>query len=122
MTTAALAFFAFAPELAAALTNDASVLAVAVPLVHVAAIFQISDGLQATAAGALRGAGDPHAPLYANLVGHWVIGLPVAVVLGFVARLGAVGLWWGLSLGLTAVAVALIGRFLWLTARPIRRV
>jgi MATE family multidrug resistance protein len=122
MTTAALAFFAFAPELAAALTNDASVLAVAVPLVHVAAIFQISDGLQSTAAGALRGAGDPHAPLYANLVGHWIIGLPVAVVLGFVAHEGAVGLWWGLSLGLTAVAVALIGRFLWLTARPIRRV
>ena len=122
MTTAALGFFAFAPELVAALTNDASVLAVAVPLVHVAAIFQISDGLQSTAAGALRGAGDPHAPLYANLVGHWIIGLPVAVVLGFVARQGAVGLWWGLSLGLTAVAVALIGRFLWLSARPIRRV
>jgi MATE family multidrug resistance protein len=95
---------------------------VAIPLVHVAAIFQLSDGLQATAAGALRGAGDAHAPLYANLVGHWVIGLPVAVGLGFYMHMGAVGLWWGLSLGLTAVAVGLIGRFLWLSARPIRRV
>ncbi len=122
MAAAALAFFAFAPELAAALTNDASVLAVAVPLIHVAAIFQISDGLQATAAGALRGAGDPHAPLYANLVGHWLIGLPVAVALGFAAHRGAAGLWWGLSVGLTAVAVGLIGRFLWLSARPIQRV
>ncbi|HEX6836182.1 MAG TPA: MATE family efflux transporter, partial [Polyangia bacterium] len=62
------------------------------------------------------------APLYANLVGHWLIGLPVAVGLGFVAHQGATGLWWGLSLGLTAVAVGLIGRFLWLSARPIRRV
>ena len=122
MTASAFVFFTCAPWLAGALTNDVSVLAVAVPLVHVAAIFQLSDGLQATAAGALRGAGDPHAPLYANLVGHWVIGLPVAVGLGFVAHEGAVGLWWGLSLGLTAVAVGLIGRFLWLSARPIRRV
>ena len=122
MTASALAFFAFAPELAEALTNDPSVLAVAIPLVHVAAIFQLSDGLQATAAGALRGAGDPHAPLYANLVGHWVLGLPVAVALGFYAHQGAVGLWWGLSLGLTAVAIGLIARFLWLSSRPIRRV
>jgi MATE family multidrug resistance protein len=122
MSTSALVFFTCAPWLAAALTDDASVLAVAIPLLHVAAIFQLSDGLQATAAGALRGAGDPHAPLYANLVGHWVIGLPVAVALGFFAHQGAVGLWWGLSLGLTAVAVGLIGRFLWLSARPIRRV
>ena len=122
MATSAFVFFTCAPWLAAALTDDPRVLAVAVPLLHVAAIFQLSDGLQATAAGALRGAGDPHAPLYANLVGHWLIGLPVAVGLGFVAHQGATGLWWGLSLGLTAVAVGLIGRFLWLSARPIRRV
>ncbi|HEY2744516.1 MAG TPA: MATE family efflux transporter [Polyangia bacterium] len=122
MVASALSFFAFAPELAALLTDDRSVLAVAVPLLRVAAIFQLSDGLQATAAGALRGAGDPHAPLYANLVGHWVIGLPVAVALGFYAHRGATGLWWGLSLGLTAVAIGLIARFLWLSSRPIRRV
>ena len=122
MLASAACFYAFAPALASLLTNDTSVLAVAVPLVHVAAIFQLSDGLQATAAGALRGAGDPHAPLVANLVGHWVIGLPVAVVLGFTLHEGATGLWWGLSLGLTSVAVGLIGRFLWLSSRPIRRV
>jgi MATE family multidrug resistance protein len=122
MLASAACFFAFAPQLAALLTDDAGVLLVAVPLLHVAAIFQLSDGLQATAAGALRGAGDPHAPLYANLVGHWLIGLPVAVVLGFTLHQGATGLWWGLSLGLTAVAIGLIGRFLWLSSRPIRRV
>lgn len=122
MTIAALTFFGAGRLLAAALTDDASVLAVAVPLVHVAAVFQISDGLQATAAGALRGAGDPHAPLWANLVGHWALGLPVAVALGFFAHRGVVGLWWGLSLGLTAVAVGLIARFVALSSRPIVRV
>jgi multidrug resistance protein, MATE family len=122
MSTSALTFLVAAPALAGVLTNDATVLAVAVPLVHVAALFQVSDGLQATAAGALRGAGDPHAPLWANLIGHWLIGLPVAVGLGFYAHRGVSGLWWGLSLGLTAVAVGLIGRFLYLSSRPIVRV
>jgi multidrug resistance protein, MATE family len=122
MSLSALSFFAFAPFLAAALTNDPAVLVVAIPLVHVAAIFQLSDGLQATAAGALRGAGDAHAPLYANLVGHWLLGLPVAIALGFGAHRGVTGLWWGLSLGLTVVAAFLIARFVWLSSRPIRRV
>ena len=122
MSLSALSFFLFAPILAAALTNDPAVLVVAIPLGHVAAIFQLSDGLQATAAGALRGAGDPHAPLYANLAGHWLIGLPVAIALGFGAHMGVTGLWWGLSLGLTVVAAFLIARFVWLSSRPIRRV
>jgi MATE family multidrug resistance protein len=122
MSLSAMVFLGAPRLLAAALTNDAAVLAVAVPLIHVAAVFQVSDGLQATAAGALRGAGDPHAPLWANLIGHWAIGLPVAVGLAFFAHLGVTGLWWGLSLGLTAVAVGLITRFVYLSSRPIVRV
>ncbi|MDB4967052.1 MAG: Multi antimicrobial extrusion protein [Myxococcales bacterium] len=122
MSLWALVFVMLAPWLAAALTNDKAVIAVAVPLLHVAAVFQISDGLQATAAGALRGAGDPHAPLWWNIVGHWTVGLPVAIALGFWARRGATGLWWGLSLGLTVVAVALIARFVRVSGAPIRRV
>jgi MATE family multidrug resistance protein len=122
MALSAALFFGAGHLLAAALTDDVTVLAVAVPLVHVAAVFQVSDGLQATAAGALRGAGDPHAPLYANLIGHWAVGLPAAVALGFAARMGVTGLWWGLSLGLTTAAVGLIARFVALSSRPIVRV
>jgi MATE family multidrug resistance protein len=122
MTFSAVMFLTFAPWLAAALTDDPAVIALAVPLLHVAAIFQISDGLQATASGALRGAGDPHAPLWWNIVAHWTIGLPVAILFGFYFHYGAVGLWWGLSLGLTVVAAALITRFLRLSSRPISRV
>lgn len=122
MSGSALTFLAFGEPLARSLTDDPSVVLAALPIVHIAALFQISDGLQATAAGALRGAGDPHAPLYANLAGHWVVALPVAVALGFGAHMGAPGLWWGLSLGLTVVAGGLIVRFLQISARPIARV
>ena len=122
MMSAAIAFFSVPAWLASGLTNDAAVISAAVPLVRICAVFEISDGLQAVAAGALRGAGDPHAPLWANLVGHWVLGLPVALWLGFGRGWGAPGLWWGLSLGLTAVAVGLIWRFFALSSRPIARV
>ncbi|MEK6373549.1 MAG: hypothetical protein AABO58_12725 [Acidobacteriota bacterium] len=57
------------------------------------------------------GAGDTKYTLYANLLGHWCIGLPVALLLGFRLRLGVVGLWWGLCAGLTVVAVLLFLRF-----------
>ncbi len=122
MMTAAAGFFSVPAWLAHGLTNDDAVISAAVPLIRICAVFEISDGLQAVASGALRGAGDPHAPLWANLVGHWLLGLPVALVLGFGFGWGAPGLWWGLSLGLTAVAVGLIGRFFALSSRPIARV
>jgi len=70
---------------------------------------------------ALRGAADTRSPLYANVVGHFVIGLPVAVGLAFGSKLGSPGLWWGLCAGLAIVAIWLAARFLWITAREIAR-
>jgi len=78
----------------------------------IAALFQLSDGTQAIGAGALRGTGDTRATLWANLIGHYAIGLPLLLGLGFGAHLGAPGLWWGLSVGLTATALLLVARFL----------
>ncbi len=98
--------------LAGTMSSDAQVISVVVSLVFVAAVFQVSDGLQAVGAGALRGAGETAYTFRANVLGHWLLGLPVAVVLGFGFELGVVGLWWGLSAGLTGVAVALVRRFL----------
>lgn len=121
MSMASLAFLTIPSLLARMLTNSASVVATACPLLMIAAVFQLSDGTQSVAAGALRGAGDPKAPLYANLVGHYGIGIPIAWVFGFPLGLGPSGLWWGLSAGLTVVAIGLTVRFWVITSRPIAR-
>ena len=111
----------FPATFAALVTDRPEVQAAAVPLLLIAAVFQVSDGVQIVAAGALRGAGDTRWPLGGNIVGHYVVGLPLGLTLAFVADWGASGLWWGLFTGLTLVAVALTARFVALTRRPVER-
>lgn len=108
MTAAAMAFFAFARPLLRAFTSDAGVLDVGVTLLFVAAIFQLFDGVQGVATGALRGLGDTRAPMLWNLGAHWFIGLPLGYWLCFAVGLGVIGLWWGLSLGLIICGVGLL--------------
>ena len=121
MVCAATAFLLLPRLLAGIITDEIDVIEAVVPLLFVAAVFQLSDGVQAVAAGALRGAGDTRFPLLANLGGHYLVGLPLGVALGFGLGLGARGLWWGLSAGLTCVAVALALRFWHASSRPIAR-
>ena len=97
------------PErIAGGFTRGPEVIAAAVPLLLVGAAFQFFDGIQVTATGALRGAGNTHAGLYVQLVGYWVVGLPLGLWLGFGRKMGAVGLWIGLAAGLLIAGVALI--------------
>ncbi|MFN7971778.1 MAG: MATE family efflux transporter [Acidobacteriota bacterium] len=119
MSLAALVFVTAGHPIARLMTDKAEVVAVTVPLLVVAAFFQISDGTQAVGAGVLRGAGDTRFIFVANILGHYAIGLPVALILGFHYHLGIQGLWWGLCAGLTAVAAALLVRFHSLSRRPI---
>jgi MATE family multidrug resistance protein len=121
MGTAAVAFNLFPRALAHVLTDKDAVLTAAVPLIQIAALFQLCDGFQVVGAGALRGAGDTRTSLLANFVGHFLVGLPVAFWLTFGRGLGGPGLWWGLSLGLTIVAVWLTARFWRVTGRDIAR-
>ncbi len=115
--------FAVAPHaLAAVFTTDARVIAIGVDLIRIAAFFQIFDGVQAVAAGALRGAGDVRFPFMANVFAHWLVGFPAAMVLGFTLRQGARGLWWGLTAGLVFVSFLLAGRFWILTRAAVARV
>ncbi|MEZ4299510.1 MAG: MATE family efflux transporter [Polyangiaceae bacterium] len=111
MSLGAAAFLLFPGPLARILTDSPEVLAAAIPLVQIAGFFQLSDGAQVVAAGALRGAGDTKYSQRANVVGHYLVGLPVAIGLGFGLGMGGPGLWWGLSAGLTTVAVMLTLRF-----------
>jgi MATE family multidrug resistance protein len=117
----AAAAFALAPrQLARIITDKPEVIAAALPLFLVAAYFQLSDGIQAVGSGVLRGAGDTRFAFVANILGHWVIGMPVALYLGFGKSMGIVGLWWGLCAGLTVVAVLLFVRFERLSAVEIQ--
>ena len=85
-------------------------IAIALRLLWVAALFQIVDGVQAIAAGALRGYRDTAVPMAIAALGYWGIGFAGGWALAFPFGLGAVGLWWGLALGLAIVAVLLTVR------------
>jgi MATE family multidrug resistance protein len=108
MSCAAATFLLIPRALIGAFTTDPAVLAIGVSLLFVGAAFQLFDGLQGVATGVLRGLGDTRSPMLWNLGGHWFIGLPLGYTLCFVAGLGAVGLWWGLSVGLMICGVALL--------------
>lgn len=111
MTLCALMFAVFPEPLARLMGTPPEVMPLLVPVLMVCAVFQISDGIQGVGAGVLRGAGETRFTFLANMVGHYLLGLPVALLLGFGMKLGVVGIWWGLCAGLTAVALALFWRF-----------
>lgn len=103
------------------LTDEPEVIVAAVELLRIAAAFQLVDGIQAVGAGALRGAGDTRFTFAANVVGHWGIGFPVGWTLAFPGGMGPAGLWWGLTVGLAVVALALAFRFWWVTRTEVAR-
>jgi MATE family multidrug resistance protein len=104
---AALSFLVFPSQIARLYTHDARVVAFAVTLLYIAALFQVFDGLQAIATGALRGLGNTRTPMVWNLLGYWVIGLPLGCWLCFHLHWGAVGLWDGLCLALILIGLGL---------------
>ncbi len=108
MACTALAFVLVPRMLMGAFTRDERVIALGATLLAVAAIFQLFDGIQGVATGILRGLGDTRTPMAWNLVGHWFVGLPSGYALCFVAGYGVIGLWWGLTIGLTICGVALL--------------
>jgi len=93
-------------------SDDADVGRMAVSLLFMAAIFQLSDGIQVSAAGALRGVKDTLYPLLVSVVAYWLIGLPFSYYLGIRQQFGPQGLWMGLVASLTLAAVWLVWRFL----------
>lgn len=110
-------FIALFPVLiASAYTTDAAVIGKAAGLLTIAALFQLSDGLQAYFNGALRGLKDVTLPMLFTVVAYWGVGLPTGWWLGFERGWGARGLWLGLTAGLTVSALLLSSRFLYLVA------
>ncbi|MPS68815.1 MAG: MATE family efflux transporter [Novosphingobium sp.] len=85
----------------------------ALDFLFVAAIFQLTDGLQAVAAGALRGIQDTRVPMAIALFGYWAAGFATSAVLGLYTGLEGVGVWIGLAVGLTVAAALLLARWHW---------
>ena len=112
-----LLFLLLPEQLAGMLVAHEAVHSVAVTLIPIAGVFQIGDGLQVVAVGCLRGMGDMRSAVVANLLGFWIIGLPLGYWLAFTQNLGPAGLWWGLVIGLSAVAIGL----LWVVSRRARQ-
>ena len=110
MSVSALVLLTIPGLLARVYTTDASVIAVASMLIPLAGVFQVFDGLQVVSIGVLRGVGDTRAPMIIAAVGYWLVGVPVSAYLGLRAGMGAVGLWWGLVVGLAVVSLVLLGR------------
>ncbi|MDQ4079558.1 MAG: MATE family efflux transporter [Gemmatimonadota bacterium] len=122
MIGAALLLLAMPGLIARIYTTDVAVTAVALVLIPLAGFFQVFDGMQVVCGGILRGLGDTHSPLIANIVGFWVIGLPLGLWLGMRQGQGPAGLWWGLVVGLAVVGVGLLVRVRVRMQRTMRRV
>jgi len=100
--------------------DNQEVVSIASKLLLVAAVFQISDGIQVVVLGALRGLQDVKIPMYITFVAYWVIGFPISYYLGEYTPLKATGVWIGLFAGLTAAAFLLYLRFHYLTRKMIQ--
>jgi len=101
--------------------DNEEVIGIASKLLLIAAVFQISDGIQVVVLGALRGLQDVKVPMYITFVAYWVIGFPISYYLGEHTELKAQGVWVGLLAGLTAAAICLYIRFHYLTKRLIEK-
>lgn len=97
--------------------DNEEVIGIASKLLLIAAVFQISDGIQVVVLGALRGLQDVKIPMYITFVAYWIIGFPISYYLGEHTDLKAQGVWIGLLAGLTAAATFLYIRFHYLTKK-----
>ncbi|WP_263351896.1 MATE family efflux transporter [Acidicapsa acidisoli] len=111
MVLAGIVFLVAPRPLIELFTHDPRVLAVGPSLLWIAAAFQIFDGVQTVCTGALRGLGETRAPMIANFVGYWILGLPLGLILCFVLKWGIYGMWIGLTLALIVISSSLLHRW-----------
>ena len=101
--------------------QDIAVIVLASKLLIIAALFQLSDGIQVTTLGALRGLQDVKIPSYITFIAYWVITIPLGYFLCVKAEMGAFGMWIALGIGLLISAVLLVYRFLDLSSKRIKQ-
>jgi MATE family multidrug resistance protein len=108
MACASAALLIFPRYIALLYTPDELVIRSTIALLAAGAAFQLFDGLQTVATGALRGAGDTRTPMLCHFIAYWILGLPLGAYLCFRRHWGAFGLWSGLSLALILIGIVLL--------------
>lgn len=108
MSTMSVVLLVFPHIIARIYTSDETVIRSATILLMAGAAFQLFDGIQAVATGALRGTGDTRTPMLCHFSAYWLIGLPLGAYLCFRQHWGALGLWIGLSLSLILIGILLL--------------
>ncbi|HYY27422.1 MAG TPA: MATE family efflux transporter [Chthoniobacterales bacterium] len=96
-------------------SSDAEVTSISAALLLVAGLFQLADGVQVTAAGALRGLADVRAPMLLAHLFYWGVAIPAAYLFAFILKFAAIGIWIGFALGIFTAAIVLTLRFFLLT-------
>ncbi len=114
MTVMMLVILLFNRFLVELYISDNEVIAIAMKLMLVAAVFQLSDGVQVVSLGILRGISDVNIPTWITMFAYWGLSLPLGYLLAFNLEMDAIGIWFGLLAGLTASAVLLTIRFYYL--------
>jgi len=108
MSASAVLFVVFRNELPRLYSPDAAVVALCASILPIAGAFQIFDGTQVVGCGVLRGMGRTRPAALFNLISYWLLGIPLGAWLGLRAGWGLAGIWWGLCIGLAAVAALLV--------------
>ena len=108
MSAAAVALLLFPRWIALMYTPDEAIIRRTGLLLVAGAAFQLFDGIQTVATGALRGAGDTRTPMFCHFTAYWIIGLPLGAWLCFARGWGALGIWSGLSLALILIGIVLL--------------
>lgn len=118
MLASSVILIVFRDQIVGIYTRDAAVHSIAMSLLFVAAIFQISDGIQVGAAGALRGVHDTRVPMFLTTFSYWVVAFPLTYIAAIQLRLSPAMIWGGFVVGLSIAAVLLVTRFNWISKRP----
>ncbi len=121
MCFTALSFVLFRNYLPQAFVNDPEVIKVAASLLIIAAIFQISDGLQVVALASLRGLADVNVPMIYAFFSYIMISLPVSYLFAFTLNVGPMGIWFGYVAGLSVACVLFLTRFNRLSKRMVNQ-
>ena len=111
MATMMLLLFVFNRFVVELYISDVEVIKIAMQLMIIAAVFQLSDGIQVVSLGVLRGISDVNIPTWITMFAYWGVALPLGYFLGFSMKLDAIGIWIGLLAGLTISAILLTFRF-----------